>query len=795
MKRKIFQELLTKKVAVFDGATGTELAKLGMPPGVSPELFAYEHPELIAELHGAYHAAGSDLVCIPSFGGNSLKLAEFGLAERMREINRGLAANAVRAAAGRYLVFGDLSPLPEFIKPWGRLEFEEAVSIYAEQIAALADGGADGIVIETMFDLQQSRAALLAVRETAPQLPVIVTMTFDKHQRTLSGNDPRAALVTLQALGADAFGCNCSTGPEQMLEIIRLIKPYADIPLVAKPNAGMPRLIGDKTVFEMESEEFGSYAHAMRDAGVNIAGGCCGTTPRHIAALAGALAELEPIPAAAEKRGFAASGSRFVQPGAPGALRLIGERINPTGKKKLQAELREEKFDIVRDFARQQTAAGAQLLDINMGLGGGDEKSLMLRAVDEVIQASPLPLVIDSTSAEVMESALRRYPGRALVNSITAERDRLEKMLPAAARYGAMLIMLPVTDEGIPATLDGRKEAVLKIFAEAQKYGYTKADVIVDALVMTIAAGGEPAVFTLDLIEWSVREFGAGAVTGLSNVSFGLPERETLNATFLAMAMARGATCAIANPAGEKIVTALTAADALRGFDPGLSGYLARFAEAAQTAVATDPLEAVLNAVVAGDKEHISELVSTALLAGETAERVMNEALIGGITRVGDLFSAGKYFLPQLLMGADAMQAGMRVVEPLLQAAGAETAPGDTVVIATVEGDIHDIGKNIVTLMLRNYGFKVVDLGKDVSAERIVAALREYEAVYCGLSALMTTTMPRMREVIELARAHGLDGVKFVVGGAAVDAGFAGEIGAEYAKDAMETVHHFKKKS
>ena len=790
MNKSEFRRLVEQKTVILDGATGTELAKRGMPAGVCPEAFVMEHPETIIDIHNAYFAAGSDIVYIPSFGANRLKLKEFGLDNSVREINCRLAEIAKRNAAGRGWVFGDISPVGEFLKPWGNLEFEELIAIYAEQIAALAEGGADGLAIETMLDLQQTRAALIAAKETAPELPVITTLTFDEHERTLSGNDPLSALITLQSLGADAFGCNCSTGPESMIELIRKIKPYAAVPLVAKPNAGMPKLINDKTVFEMTPDTFGSFADAMHEAGVNIAGGCCGSSPDHIAELAARLKNLPPPPVACTRPGMVTCAAGSVALNDHAGLKIIGERINPTGKKRLQAELRAGSLELVRDFARQQLEQGAKILDVNLGLGGIDEKEMMCRVVDELSTVIIAPLCIDSTDPEVMEAALRRYPGRALVNSISAEKDRIEKLLPVAAKYGAALILLPVADSGIPETLEERISTVEYILGEVLKYdNYTKDDVIVDALVMTIAAGGTPGLTTLGLIEWVTNTLKTGSVAGLSNVSFGLPERGMLNSAFLAMAMAKGLTCVIANPASEQVMNMAAAGDALLGEDENLVRYLGRFTPQSDEPheLATDPVSRIMDLVISGKKESIVEAVEQALASGIEPNVIMDDALIAGINKVGDFFSSGKYFLPQLLMSADAMQLAIARIEPLLMRTEV-TEKRQTVVIATVEGDIHDIGKNIVALMLRNYGFKVIDLGKDVPAAAIIDAVKQNKAEFCGLSALMTTTMPRMREVIELARASGLTEVKFIIGGAAVDAHYADEIGAEYAHDAMDTV-------
>ena len=792
MTRSEFQKLLTEKIVILDGATGTELVKRGMPQGVCPELWILENPSAMIEIQQAYRAAGSDIVFVPSFGANRLKLEEFGLADRLAEINRSLAGLS-RCAAGDGLVFGDLAPTGKFIAPLGDIPFEDVVNIYKEQVVALLEGKVDGFVIETMMDIQETRAALLAVKESC-ELPVIVTMTFDEHRRTLTGSDPVSALITLQAMGADAFGCNCSTGPGDMLEIIKKIKPYATIPLIAKPNAGIPKLSAGKTVFDMCPESFAAYVPELAAAGINIMGGCCGSTPEHIRKMAANAACCKPLPPVIKALSAVSSAGSYCLLGRDKPFAVVGERINPTGKKALQAELREGKLAMVNNFAREQAAAGAAILDVNMGLSGIDEKEMMLKAV--AMLGGGLPLCIDSTSSEVIEAALRIYPGRALVNSISAEKSRLEKTLPAAAKYGAMFILLPLADEGIPETVEGRREIVKKVFGEAEKYGYSKADICVDGLVMTVSSNQNAAAITLDLIEWCSREFGVSTICGLSNVSFGMPQRGHVNNTFLAMAVGRGLNMAIANPSAEMLMPVVDAGNVLTGRDFKMKRYVEKYGAAEQGGKAPvvvksdDPAQQVFNCVLTGDEESIADAIKRTLAGGITAKDIVDRNLIPAINRVGELFDRKEYFLPQLIMSADAMRKGFEVLEPLLEEHKSENdKPKAVIVVATVEGDIHDIGKNIAALMLRNYGFEVIDLGKDVSARHIVAGAKAHNAAIIGLSALMTTTMVRMPEVIQLAKAEGLDKVKFMIGGAVVDQSYADEIGADaYAADAMESV-------
>ena len=797
MSKKKFNELINKKVVLVDGATGTEFIKRGMPQGVSPELWALENLDAVHEIHNAYINAGSDIVYIPSFGGNRIKLEEFGLADRLYEMNCSLAKAVKENISDRALAFGDIAPTGKFVEPFGDLAFEDAVDIYKEQIKALLDGGVDGFAIETMMDIQETRAAVLAVKECC-DLPIIVTMTFEKNSRTLTGNDPLSALITLQALGVDAFGCNCSTGPEGMIELIKTIKPYAKIPLLTKPNAGMPKLIGGETVFDMGADEFAGHVGGLVGAGANIIGGCCGTTPEHIKAQADAAKDLRPIMPQVKAISAISAPHATCLLGQDQPFKVIGERINPTGKKKLQAELREGKFGMVRQYASEQLAGGAAILDVNMGLSGIDEKTMMLDTISLLAQGTALPLCIDSTDCEVIEAALRIYPGRALVNSISAEKDRLEKTLPIAAKYGAMFILLPLNDEGIPETAQGRIELSKEIFTEAQKYGYEREDIVLDALIMTVSSNQSAAKVSLDLIEWASREFKVNTACGLSNVSFGMPERKWINAAFLGMAMGRGLNMAIANPSSEILMSLIAGGDVLAERDQKMHRYVDKFSgieprpKTKQENI--DPPQRVFNCVVEGHDDTISEAVTAALESGLEAKTIVDDCLIPAINKVGELYDCKKYFLPQLIMGADAMRKAFEVLEPHLAETSDEQSKKALVVLATVEGDIHDIGKNIVALMLRNYGFDVLDLGKDVSAEKIINAAKEHKAQIVGLSALMTTTMIKMEEVVKLAKQEGLSELKIMIGGAVVDKDYAKQIGADaYAADAMASVKLAKK--
>lgn len=783
MKRAEFQSLVCQKAFILDGATGTEMIRRGMPPGVCPEKWASENFDAVADIHNCYIAAGSNIVYVPTFGANACKLSEFGLEKEVASLNESLASQCRKNVGSRALIFGDLAPTGQFLKPFGDLALEELIAIYREQAAALLAGGVDGFVVETMMDVAECRAALLAIREIC-DLPVAVTMTFDASGRTLTGNDPVSSLITLQSLGADAFGCNCSTGPEAMAEIIAKLKPYATIPLIAKPNAGVPKLVGTQTVFSMSPEDFGAWTPKLISAGANLIGGCCGTTPEHIRAMSQMAAPLSTKLPVVRSVAMLSAPRKTVKFAFGQPLVVVGERINPTGKKALQEELRNGDMSLVQSFAMDQIQDGAMLLDVNVGMGGIDEVAVMSQAVDAVCEVADVPLVIDSGDPAVVEAALRRFPGRALVNSISAEPDRLKKLLPVAARYGAMLILLPLADDGIPETPEARLAVADRIMEEASRYGYTKEDVLLDPLVMTISTNALAANVTLETLALAAGK-GYKTICGLSNVSYGMPERAELNAIFLALAMGQNLTAAIANPSNDTLMTAVRRCDALTGRENGIRNLVENVQPLPEFPEST-PLEKVAGKVFCGDAAHMAEAVQEALSAGITPKQLVDEALIPAIEKVGEFFEEKKYFLPQLVMSADAMRTGFAELAPLLQEDTVQNGPD--VILATVEGDIHDIGKNIVALMLKNYGCKVIDLGKDVSAEKILNAAREHNVHLIGLSALMTTTMGRMQEVIDLFRSSGMSDVKFILGGAVLDSAFAENLNAAYGKDAMSTV-------
>jgi len=784
------KSLLNKQVVILDGATGTELQKKGLPAGVCPEIWCLENPTVIQDVHASYQKAGAQIVYTCTFGANRFKLKQYGVKKDVYSVNLELARLAKQACGNKALVAGDIGPTGLFVEPFGPLAFEEAVDAFKEQARGLIDGGCDLIVIETMIDIQETRAALLAVKELS-DIFTMVSMTYENDGHTLGGTPPPSALITLQSLGADAVGCNCSAGPEQMVDFIAAMKPYATVPLLAKPNAGMPRLEGLKTVFDMDAKSFAAVARKLVAAGANLLGGCCGTTPDHIAALARATGSRKPVKPRRTSLGALSSARSFLHLDENQPLFVIGERINPTGKKALQQELMEGKLSIIRQMAQEQEAQGASLLDVNVGQPGIDEVQTIKKVIGLLATSTRLPLVIDSSRVETIEAALRIYPGRMLINSISGEKEKLARLLPLAAKYGAMFILLPLTDGDIPKTAKKRQAVIGSIFQKAQKFGLTKDDFIVDGLVMAVAADSEAAKETLATISWCKKTLKSKTLLGLSNVSFGMPGRPWLNAAFLAMAQYCGLTMAIANPASVELMNVKKAGDTLIAKDKAALHFINHFAQSSATASSNSagadvsPEQKVAAAILDGDRDGIGAFIEAVLKTGRTANGVVDEILIPAIVRVGEFYEKKIYFLPQLMAAAEAMKKALAYLDPLLKKAA--VADKGKVILATVRGDIHDIGKNIVALLLKNYGYCVIDLGKDVADQVIIDAAKKEKPDVIGLSALMTTTMVNMKDIIALARANGIK-TEFLVGGAVVTQAYAESIGASFAKDGVAAV-------
>lgn len=818
MTKQEFQTLFHNHPIFLDGATGTNLMKAGMPAGVCPEAWILEHPDVIISLQRAYAEAGSNIVYAPTFTANRIKLKEYGLENRLEEINSSLVALSKQAVGTKALVAGDLTMTGRQLSPIGDLDFEELVDVYKQQIRSLEKAGVDLLVVETMMSLQECRAALIAAKETT-DLAVMVSLTFEADGRTLFGSDAASAAIVMESLGAAAVGANCSTGPDQMTDVIRSMAAVTTIPIIAKPNAGLPSVSEDGTTqYDMDADTFAENMIRLMTCGASVLGGCCGTTPEFIRLLTEktrntALDQLRDAEGASVIRRpdgirYLTSERGYLAFGLDDPFMIVGERINPTGKKKLQAQLRENNLDMVCDFVQQQENDGASVLDVNVGMSGVDEKSLMLKVLDEVTMLTALPLCIDSSDAQVMESALRRYPGRALINSISLEKGKAEKFLPIAQKYGAMFILLPVGKNGLPRDNEEKKQTILELTKLAEGYGLGLQDIVVDGLVATVGADPDAAMNTLDTIRFC-HDHGYATICGLSNISFGLPERSYINAAFLTMAIAGGLTMAIANPSQELLVNSAFASDLLRNKDGADLRYIQRMQryqkETSEQPQKMQPQETsalpqeqrlmkvLYEDVLNGSRRNIVRDTQKAVEGGCVPQEILDQVLMPAINEVGDLFDKGTYFLPQLISSAETMKMSIGYLEPLLKTEDGQAEEMPVIVIATVHGDVHDIGKNLVALMLKNYGFKVIDLGKDVPAEKIIDTAITENAAVIGLSALMTTTMQEMKNVIRLAQNKGCKS-RIMIGGAVVTQDFADEIGADaYADDAADAVRVVKK--
>lgn len=797
MTKQELQDLFQKGPIILDGATGSNLMAKGMPMGVCPEDWIYHHKEAIVSLQKAYVEAGTQILYAPTFTANRIKLAEYDMEDRLEELNRAMVRYSREAAGDRAFVAGDLTMTGRQLYPVGDLMFEDLVDVYKEQVRAILKEGVDLFVIETMMSLQECRAALLAVKETC-DLPVMISLTYNEDGRTLYGTSPEIVMVVLEHMGADIVGVNCSTGPLAMIPLVKAMLPYADIPIMVKPNAGMPELENGETVYKMTPEEFADACEQLVDAGASVVGGCCGTRPDHIKALADRMRGKKVEPIQKKNRPVLTSERGFVEVTLDGGFKVVGERINPTGKKALQEELRSGSMQMVRQFARDQEIAGAAILDVNMGTNGIDEKATMLDAIYEVISTVDLPLSIDTSYVDVMEAALRIYPGRALINSISCEAEKMKELLPIAKKYGAMFVLLPLSQAGLPKDLDEKKEHITHVLEAARAIGLQDNDAVVDVLVATVGANPSAALECFETISYCKDTLHLPTICGLSNISFGMPQRIFVNTAFLNVALSKGLTMAIANPSQELLMYTALATDLLLGKEGASERYLGTVPTTAMKMVGSKDVKVdsqtkeeahhpIVDCVVKGDKESIIREVKKEVEAGEKPSAVIEKYLIPGINQVGEYYDNKKYFLPQLIAGANAMKEAMEYLEPLLLADKKDEAKA-TVVIATVEGDIHDIGKNLVVLMLKNYGYRVFDMGKDVPAESIVNKAIEENAQIIGLSALMTTTMMRMKDVVDLAKEKGCQ-AKIIIGGACITESFAEEIGADgYSKDASECV-------
>ncbi len=791
------QALNLGRPLLLDGAMGTMLQASGLPVGMSPEQYCMESPQVLRGIHKAYLDAGADLLTTCTFGGNPFKLPKnldvFAFNRRMAEVAR----EAARDAGRPVFVAGNVGPSGQFAKPLGPVEPRDLIAAFAAQIRGLVAGGADLIFVETQFDLAEARAAVVAARQEC-DLPVMVSMTFEQGV-SLTGSSPAIFAETMQNLGVDVVGTKCSLGPDKMLPVQRELLSDCARPVMAEPNAGLPELRGNVTVFPLGPEEFARKTAAFAGLGARILGGCCGTTPQHLAALSRILRGMEcALPETPRRDGIClTSRSQLVRIDVDEPLVVIGERINPTGKKALTQELQEGRFDTALQLADQQVEAGAGVLDVNVGASLVDETVLLPDLVQRLAGRLTLPLSLDSSNAEAIAKALPYCPGSFLVNSISGEADRMDVLGPLCRDYGAPFILLPLQGAKLPVRAAERIRIVEHLLERAAALGIPRRLVMVDILALAVSSKAEGGRQCLQMARWC-RSQGLPTTLGLSNISFGLPARELLNATFLSMAVGAGLTSCIANPSATRLREAVDAMRVLGAHDPHAESFIASYAEWKPAGGAVlrrngggGAAKTLGEAVLNGDKENVLPLLDAELEAGADPFVLVQDTLIPAITEVGARYERREYFLPQLIRAAETMQTAFAHLKPRLEAnRGQKERP--VIVMATVEGDIHDIGKNIVALLLGNHGFDVVDAGKDVPAEAIVACALEHNARIIGLSALMTTTMVRMEDTIRLIRERDLP-IKVMVGGAAVTQAFADAIGADaYCPDAVCAVRAAK---
>ena len=787
-----FRELLKAPgPVILDGGMGTMLQAKGLKLGEYPELAALEHPDWLLDIHRAYVEAGTQILCANTFGANREKLRRTG--RTVEEVIPPSIAIAKKAAAGRALVALDLGPIGQLLEPTGTLDFETAVDIFAQQVRSAVSAGADLVMVETMTDLQECRAALLAVKENST-LPVLVSMTYEERGRTFLGHSPASAALTLEGMGADAIGINCSLGPREMPALVEELTRWTTLPISVKPNAGLPDPGG--AGYDITAEEFAEAMAELTELGVKCYGGCCGTTPEYIAKLCKALESrtIREIP-----RSVPAAVCSPVCAVPIDRVRVIGERINPTGKKRMKEALLRDDVDYMLGQALEQTQAGADILDVNVGLPEIDEPSMMVKVVKALQGVTDAPLQLDSTRPEVLEKALRVYCGKAIVNSVNGDEEVLDAILPLVKKYGAAVVGLTLDKNGIPKTALDRLDIARRILNRALNYGIRREDVYIDCLTLTVSAEQAAASQTLEALARVKKELGLKTVLGVSNISFGLPARPLVNQNFLTMAMTKGLDLPIINPNLDAMMAAVRCYHLLMNIDTDARDYIAAYANAEVSTSVTAGGSAPQSAAPAG--ERTLEQIVIAGLKGEApaatrrlletmdSMEVVDGVLIPALDRVGADFEAGKVFLPQLIQAAGAAQAAFEVIREGLSAQpGGGSVSKAPIVLATVKGDIHDIGKNIVKVLLENYGYPVIDLGKDVEPAAVVESAKKHGAPLVGLSALMTTTLGSMEETIRLLRAEQV-ACKVVVGGAVLTPDYAKKIGADfYAKDAKESV-------
>lgn len=781
------RDFIKNNIVYLDGGMGTLLQKSGLQPGELPERWNISHPEVIKEIHKSYYDSGSNIVNTNTFGANSLKFGTDELSEIIYHAVKN-ADEARKASSGKQEKFIalDVGPTGKLLKPLGDLDFEDAVKAFAEVISLGVKYGVDLITIETMNDSYETKAAVLAAKENS-DLPIIVTNAYGENGRLMTGADPAVMAAMLEGMGVDAIGANCSLGPKQLMGVMDELLKYCSVPVAFKPNAGLPKSDGKVTYYDVDAEEFAQDIKLAVANGVRIVGGCCGTTPEYIKKVCELTRDMRPKEIEKKTYSVCTSYNKAVFFGEKPIL--IGERINPTGKKRFKQALLENDIGYILQEAVNQQAKGVHVLDVNVGLPGIDEAQMLTNSVCELQCVTDLPLQIDSSDPVAMESALRRYNGKAMINSVNGKEENLNAIFPLVKKYGGFVVALTLDEKGIPSTVDGRMKIARKILLTAALYGINKKDIIFDPLAMTVSADKTSAITTLETVKKITEQLGCNTSLGVSNVSFGLPSRDLVNAAFFTTAMENGLSAAIMNPYSERMMEAYYSFNVVKGLDENCMDFInfASQQEVQPTAKQESSLT-LKEAIEKGLKEKASE-ITTAMLGNSAPLDIVNAHVIPALDNVGKRFEEKKLFLPQLLMSAEAAKASFEVIKATMSADGSSVKKG-SIVIATVHGDIHDIGKNIVKLLLENYGYNVIDLGKNVPPETVLKAVTDNHAPLVGLSALMTTTVPAMEETVKLIKENA-PWCKTVVGGAVLTQDYADKIGADkYAADAMETVRY-----
>lgn len=784
-----FLEDLQNQIMFFDGAMGTMLQQAGLQAGEKPEEWNFTRPETIQEIHTAYLRAGCQIISSNTFGANSIKMGECAGEAVARGVT--LARQAVdQWGRPNCYVACDIGPTGKLLQPIGDLSFQEAYDAFAQMVREGEKAGADLILLETFSDTLEIKAALLAAKENS-KLPVAATMIFDAQGKLLTGANIPGVVALLEGLGADAIGMNCGQGPDQFEMLLPAFLEYSSLPVIVNPNAGMPRTENGQTVFDVPPELYAASMERMARRGARLLGGCCGTTPAHLEAMVKICRDLPPLPVTQKKQTLVSSYSKTVEIGEKPVI--IGERINPTGKKLMKQALREKDLTYVVREGLMQKDHGAHILDVNVGLPEIDEKEMMDRVLFDLQSVIDLPLQIDSSSPQVLESALRAYNGKAMVNSVSGKRESMEAVFPLVAKYGGVVVALTLDENGIPETAEGRLAIAEKIVRTAASYGIQPKDIVVDALTMTVSSATDAAKVTLEAVGLIKEKLGVRTILGVSNVSFGLPQREILNAGFYTLALYRGLDAAIINPASEAMMRAYYGYLALMGLDTNFDAYIHKFSQAETSVPAVQSANqaaSLYDAVLCGLKAEAAGAAKVCLGLGKEPLKIINEELVPALDVVGKGFEEGTVFLPKLLMSAEAAKSAFEVIKEHLMRLGKTQEKREKIILATVKGDIHDIGKNIVKVLLENYGYDVIDLGKDVAEEKIVEEALKNQVQLIGLSALMTTTVLHMESTIQMLKKAKPD-CKVMVGGAVLTQEYADQIGADfYGKDAMASVYY-----